>query len=132
MTRAPIRMVCGILMMHRGTSSPEPPYTLARGVPKAPLRSRGSLAPLALRKSVSKAPDPIENVHVHVPLRSRSGDGGPRHVAGAFAKPGPRFEIRPVVEARDPEHDADQDEEQQHGHGYDPRRQAERGRERCR
>src|SRR5262249_1408841 len=31
---------------HRGTSSPEPPYSLARGDPDAPLRSRGSLAAL--------------------------------------------------------------------------------------
>ena len=29
---------------NRGTSSPEPPYTLSRGGPLAPLRSRGSLA----------------------------------------------------------------------------------------
>ena len=30
--------------IHRGTSSPEPPYSLSRGDPGAPLRSRGSLA----------------------------------------------------------------------------------------
>ena len=34
-------------MLSRGTSSPEPPDTGARGGPSAPLRARGSLAPLA-------------------------------------------------------------------------------------
>src|SRR5258708_29510299 len=91
-------MVCGTFIMRRGTSSPETPYTLAHGGPKAPLRSRGSLAALARGKSTSQALTPIE--------------------------------IGPVVQAGDPEHDADQDEEQKHGHRDDLRREAKSGRER--
>src|SRR5258708_10087750 len=91
-------MVCGTFIMRRGTSSPETPYTLAHGGPKAPLRSRGSLAALARGKSTSQALTPIE--------------------------------IGPVVQAGDPEHDADQDEEQKHGHRDDLRREAQGGRER--
>src|SRR3954469_8430569 len=40
---------------------------------------------------------------------------------------GPRLEIGPVVEARDPEHDADQQEEREHGRRAGPRGKAERG-----
>src|SRR6266542_1795413 len=87
----------GILMMPRGTSSPEPPYTLARGGPKAPLRSRDSLAALARGKTASRA------------LTS--------------------LEIGAVVQARDPEYEADQEEELEHGHRNDFRREAERRRE---
>src|SRR6476660_9933244 len=45
----------GTFMFHRGTSSPEPPDTLARGGPKAQLRSRGSLAALARGRIYSQA-----------------------------------------------------------------------------
>src|SRR6266542_4138735 len=87
----------GILMMPRGASSPEPPYTLARGGPKAPLRSRDSLAALARGKTASRA------------LTS--------------------LEIGAVVQARDPEYEADQEEEPEHGPRNDLRREAERRRE---
>jgi hypothetical protein len=36
----------GLLLCSGGLRPPEPPYTLARGDPAAPLRSRGSLASL--------------------------------------------------------------------------------------
>src|SRR6186713_2757145 len=50
----------GIFISHRGTSSPEPSHTLARGGPGAPLRSRGSLAWLARSRTDSQAPPPLE------------------------------------------------------------------------
>ena len=57
----------------RGTSSPGPPYTLSRGAPQAPLRSRGSLAALS-RCWVTSSPG--ETSFRRTPLRRRSR--GPR------------------------------------------------------
>src|SRR5688572_8148291 len=85
-------------MFYRGASSPQPPYTLARGGPQAPPPPRGAPAAPAPGKTASQ------------PLTS--------------------IEIGPVVQARDPEHKADQEKEQEHGHRDDLRREAKRGRER--
>src|SRR5688572_32655844 len=105
----------GIVIFHRGTSSPEPPYTLARalrrcsgrpersragGSPRAPLRSRGSLAALARRCAASMALTSVE--------------------------------IGLVMQAREPEDKADQEKEDEHGHRDDLRREAKGGRERVR
>src|SRR5215204_3403317 len=119
---APIRAISGTVIPHRGTSSPEPPDTLACEGPTAPLRSRGSLATLARARIDSQLLTSRYALRgCHRELR--------RSLAGAFAKAGP-LEIGAVVEARQPEHEADQQEENEHGHRNDLRRKAERGRER--
>src|SRR6266850_6584246 len=58
-----------------------------------------------------------------------------RELAGAVAPAGPglfglRLEIGLVVQARDPEDEADQEEEQEDGHRDNPRRETNGGRER--
>ena len=77
-------------------------------------------------------PDNVRNPHVVV-IRLRVGGGAARQFrrgsVAALVGAAPFLEIWTIVQARDPEHEANQGEEQQHGHRDDLRREAERRRE---
>ena len=96
MSRLTVRRSLYFSSSSRRTSSPGPPYTVARGGPAAPLRSGGSFASLtraesSLRGAAPPAPPyicplagaPLRPAPLQPRLRPREG------LAGALAKAGP-------------------------------------------